>query len=87
MDPEHYGANLFYARRPLDGNVLERFQARRPNRDAAALVPIGWDALRERIDEWTAQGFSKFLLRPIEPPTDWSNELEELASEILPLTS
>lgn len=87
MDPEHYGANLFYAHRPVPAALLERFRARRPEGDAETLVPVGWDALRARIAEWTSAGFSKFLLRPVEPPDDWSLELGGLADEILPLTT
>lgn len=87
MDPEHYGANLFYARTTLPAEALERLNARRPNGDAEGLVPIGWDALRQRVGEWLDAGFSKFLLRPIVPPENWSAELEALADEVLPLTT
>jgi len=30
-----------------------------------------------------AVGFSKFILRPAVPPTDWTAELETLAADIL----
>ncbi len=85
MDPEHYGANLFYSRRPLSPDAVAQLEARR-GPDSSSMVPIGADGLRERIDEWLAAGFSKFLLRPMEAPDDWSDELEFLADEILPLT-
>jgi hypothetical protein len=41
--------------------------------------------LHERVDAWLAVGFSKFLLRPAAPPTDWTAELETLATDILEL--
>ncbi|MEM7287664.1 MAG: LLM class flavin-dependent oxidoreductase [Actinomycetota bacterium] len=85
MDPEHYGANLFYSRRELSPDAVAQLAERR-GADAAAMVPIGADALRGRIDEWLAEGFSKFLLRPLETPDDWGDELRFLADEILPLT-
>ncbi len=47
------------------------------------LVPQSRAALHERVDEWLAVGFSKFLLRPAAPPTDWTAELETLAADIL----
>ena len=85
MDPEHYGANLFYSRRELSSEAVAQLTERR-GPEAAAMVPIGADALRGRIDEWLAEGFSKFLLRPLETPDDWGDELRFLADEILPLT-
>jgi probable F420-dependent oxidoreductase len=87
MDPEHYGINLFYASEPIPPAVAEEMSARRGGRDIAAVTPIGWEALRERANEWLDAGFSKFLLRPVLPPADWTEELEALAEEILPLTT
>lgn len=87
MDSEHYGINLFYATDALPTEVAERLNARRGGDDVAAAVPIGWNALRERVDQWLEVGFSKFLLRPLVQPTDWETELEVLAEEMLPLTT
>lgn len=86
MDPEHYGANLFYASGPVPPEVAAFFSSQRGG-DPADIVPVGFDALRARIDEWTDAGFSKFLLRPLVPPENMSTELERLADEILPLTT
>jgi len=87
MDPEHYGVNLYYATGPLPDPVASRLAARRKTGSVDELVPIGMDALRARVDEWLAAGFSKFLVRPLVPPSDWTEELEMLAGEILPLTT
>lgn len=87
MDPEHYGVNLYYANGPLPDAVAERLAARRKTESVDDLVPIGMDALRSRVDEWLDAGFSKFLIRPIVPPSDWKRELKMLAREILPLTT
>lgn len=87
MDAEHYGVNLYYANGPLPDAVAARLAARSKTESVDDLVPIGMDALRDRIDEWLDAGFSKFLLRPLVPPTEWTSELEMLAREILPLTT
>jgi probable F420-dependent oxidoreductase len=83
IDPEHFGVNLTYSRGPLPGAVVERLRRRRPDLDPSALVPQSRTALHERVDEWLAVGFSKFILRPAVPPTDWTAELETLAADIL----
>ena len=87
IDPEHYGVNLYYATGPLPDAVAARLAARRPTGSVDDLVPIGMDALRARVDDWLAAGFSKFLVRPLVPPNDWTDELEMIAREILPLTT
>jgi hypothetical protein len=60
---------------------------RRPDIDPEQLVPTSSEGLQEIIDAWIDAGYSKFLLRPVEPPGNWSEELEELGSEVLGLQS
>ena len=83
IDPEHFGVNLTYSRGPLPKGVVEQLRRRRPDLDPTDLVPQSRAALHARVDEWLAVGFSKFLLRPAVPPTDWTAELETLAADIL----
>jgi len=83
IDPEHFGVNLTYSRGPLPVAAVEQLRRRRPDLDPVDLVPQSRTALHERVDEWLAVGFSKFLLRPAVPPTDWRAELETLAEDIL----
>jgi alkanesulfonate monooxygenase SsuD/methylene tetrahydromethanopterin reductase-like flavin-dependent oxidoreductase (luciferase family) len=83
IDPEHFGVNLTYSRGPLPGAVVEQLRRRRPDLDPVDLVPPSRTALHERVDEWLSVGFSKFILRPAVPPTDWTAELEILAADIL----
>ena len=85
MDPEHFGINLAYRRGPLPDAAREQLTRRRADFDVDRAIPEGRDALRRRIDEWVDAGFSKFLLRPIAPPDDWTAELEQLADEVLDL--
>jgi probable F420-dependent oxidoreductase len=83
IDPEHFGVNLTYSRGPLPAMAVEQLRRRRPHLDPAQLIPQSRPALHERIDEWLAVGFSKFILRPAVPPADWTAELEALAADIL----
>jgi probable F420-dependent oxidoreductase len=84
IDPEHFGVNLIYSRTPLPTAALEPWRRRRPDLDPDELIPQSCAALHARVDEWLAAGFSKFILRPAVPPTNWTAELEALAADILP---
>jgi probable F420-dependent oxidoreductase len=83
IDPEHFGVNLTYSRGPLPRAAAEQLRRRRPDLDPDYVVPQSRAALHDRVDEWLEVGFSKFLLRPAAPPTDWTAELESLAADIL----
>ena len=83
IDPEHFGVNLTYSRGPLPAAAAEQLRRRRPDIDPERFIPQSRAALHERVDEWLEAGFSKFLLRPAAPPTDWTAELEALAADIL----
>ncbi|HAX05372.1 MAG TPA: hypothetical protein DCX77_06805 [Acidimicrobiaceae bacterium] len=87
LDPEHFGVNLTYSRGPLSIEARQSLLHRRPELDPEQLVPTSPAALQETIEAWINAGYSKFLLRPVEPPENWSEELEELASEVLGLQS
>ena len=87
LDPEHFGVNLTYSRGPLSSEARQSLLHRRPEIDPEQLVPTSPAALQETIEAWITAGYSKFLLRPVEPPTNWSEELEQLASEVLGLQS
>ncbi len=83
IDPEHFGVNLTYSRGPLSAAAVEQLRRRRPDIDPETAVPQSRNALHDRVDEWLEAGFSKFLLRPASPPSDWTAELERLAEDIL----
>ena len=87
IDPEHFGVNLTYSRGPLSSDARESLLRRRPDIDPEQLVPTSAGGLQEIIEAWIDAGYSKFLLRPVEPPGNWSKELEELGSEVLGLQS
>jgi alkanesulfonate monooxygenase SsuD/methylene tetrahydromethanopterin reductase-like flavin-dependent oxidoreductase (luciferase family) len=82
ISPEHFGANVTYAHSPLDDQMVATLSARSRGRDPRALVPVGFPALRERLQSFVAVGISKFVVRPIRAPEEWRRELEELASAV-----
>jgi hypothetical protein len=69
-------------------DVLAQFIAkRRPDLDPTDIVPVGLPAVRVTIEKMVAAGASKFVLLPLNEPTDdgWTAELERIAAEVKPL--
>jgi probable F420-dependent oxidoreductase len=85
IDPEHLGALVAYSRGPVPERVGALLAARRPDLDPTDVVPVGMAALRARLEALTEVGASKFVVLPLEEPTDWTAELEEVAATVLPL--
>jgi probable F420-dependent oxidoreductase len=80
ISAEHFGMSLGYAREAIDPATARTLAARRPR--ALELTPVGLPALRQRIEQFIGVGFSKFVVRPISPPTSWRAELEALAAAV-----
>ena len=80
ISPEHFGVSIGYASRPIDPGTARTMAARRPR--SLELTPVGWPALRERIEQFIGVGFSKFVVRPVVPPASWRSELEALAGAV-----
>jgi probable F420-dependent oxidoreductase len=90
VDPEHFGLSIAYSHRALDEGQLAALSARNRAADPRTLVPVGYAALRELLDSFTAVGMSKFVLRPPASarPDDaaaWRDELAGLADAVLDL--
>jgi probable F420-dependent oxidoreductase len=85
IDPEHFGALVIYTRRALPERLAQAIALRRPGVDPAELVPTSLPAARATVERFIAGGFSKFVLVPAEEPASWTDELEEIATELLPL--
>jgi probable F420-dependent oxidoreductase len=85
IDPEHYGAMIFYARDTVPEAVLTLLSSRNPDVDPADLVVEGIPKLASRVEAYLAIGFSKFVLVPFGAPDDWADELGETAAAVLPL--
>jgi len=80
ISSEHFGVSIGYASAPLDPATARTMAARRPR--SVELTPVGWAALRERVERFIAVGFSKFVLRPVVAPASWRAELEALAAAV-----
>lgn len=79
IDAEHFGASVAYARRPLE-ELGTRLPAARPGQPPLdEVVPVGLAALRRHLEAFVDAGFSKFVVRPLEPPTSWAEEMAALA--------
>ncbi|MBV9172979.1 MAG: LLM class flavin-dependent oxidoreductase [Chloroflexi bacterium] len=85
VDPEHFGISLTYARSEISESQRLRIQRRRPDLDPASVIPVGFAALRELLQRYIEVGFSKFVVRPAEPPTSMCEELRDLANAVLGL--
>jgi probable F420-dependent oxidoreductase len=84
IDPEHFGVSLRVA---LEGPPpdLKALRARRPEVDPADYLPVGWAAIRAKVEEFVAVGFSKFVLYPAVRPEDLPPFLDAFAAELKPL--
>jgi probable F420-dependent oxidoreductase len=82
IDPEHFGVSLVYSQSALDDRVVAALATRSRGRDPRTLVPVGFPALRERMEGFLEVGFSKFVVRPMAPQSGWRRELEGLAAAV-----
>jgi probable F420-dependent oxidoreductase len=85
IDPEHFGISMTYAHAGIPPSQAARIAQRRPGIDPSTLVPVGAAALREMLRRYIDVGFSKFVLRPAEPPVSWPDTLATLADDVLSL--
>lgn len=95
IDPEHFGVSIGYTRGDPPEQLLARVAARHAiatgaetgtdTADVADLVPNGTKPLRRLIGKFVDVGFSKFVLRPVIPPTSFGEELKDLAEGVLDL--
>ena len=46
------------------------------------MIPVGLDALRTRLEAFTAVGASKFVVLPLDEPGGWHRELSSVADAI-----
>ena len=82
ISDEHFGVSLGYSSRPLSERARAALASRARGADPDALVPVGWDTTRTLLERFVAAGFSKFVLRPLDPPADWGAELEAMAAAV-----
>jgi probable F420-dependent oxidoreductase len=89
ISPEHFGVSLAYAPDGTDftGEPVSALARRARGRPLDQIIPVGLDGLRRMIESYLEVGFSKFVVRPIAPPSSWPAELETLASAVGDLQS
>lgn len=89
IEDEHFGVLIPYVMGDAPEALLAGLQARRPDLDdVSVLVPSGWDALADTINQFVSVGASKFVVVPMIEPGSvdaWNNHLEEAATHLLPL--
>jgi probable F420-dependent oxidoreductase len=85
ISPEHFGVSVGYSRAPLDAATIQVLSVLRKGVDPARVVPVGLDGLRATLERFCEVGFSKFVVRPIQPPPSWTEELDRLAAAVLDL--
>lgn len=82
IDAEHLGALVTYSHGEVPDRVRKLLAARRPGFDVADVIPIGFTALRDRLEAFTKVGASKFVVLPLAEPVDWSTELSALHAAV-----
>ena len=85
IDPEHFGAMIFYAPADIPGPLRALIAARAPDTDPTEIVATSIDAIERLVERYVSVGFSKLVLVPMHEPPDWNAELAPLAERILPL--
>jgi probable F420-dependent oxidoreductase len=85
MDAEHYGVSLAVAFGEVPPALLDTARRRRPDLDPAVFAPVGWEALAELVEAFTAVGVSKFVVRPALPPSEWPRFVDEFVERMSPL--
>jgi probable F420-dependent oxidoreductase len=87
VDPEHFGVSLAYAEGVIPPGLVTTIATRRPGVDPSALIPDGLPATAALLENYLEAGFSKFVVRPALPPSDWPAALAAMAETLLPLQS
>jgi probable F420-dependent oxidoreductase len=90
VEPDHYGISLAVATEGIPAELIAAVRERRPDADPASLVAASWPDARRMIEEYVAQGLSKFVVRPAGPlPRAGSRSadrfLGQFVSEMMPL--
>jgi probable F420-dependent oxidoreductase len=85
IEVEHFGALVIYARDEIPELLSAAIAARRPGLDPKELVPVGLPAVHMHLEAFLEHGFSKLVLVPAHEPTSWTEELGEVADEVLGL--
>ncbi|MDC0349993.1 TIGR03854 family LLM class F420-dependent oxidoreductase [bacterium] len=84
IDPEHFGVLVGYTNGEIPDRLVEFAKKRNPDRDVRDVIATR-ENLAERLEAYTEVGASKFVIVPLEEPSDWKAELEDMAERVLHL--
>jgi probable F420-dependent oxidoreductase len=82
ISDEHFGVSIGYAVEPLRDQTKAALTSRAKGADLRQLVPVGWDETRRLVERFVAVGFSKFVLRPLDPTPDRPAAIAALADAL-----
>jgi probable F420-dependent oxidoreductase len=89
IEDDHYGTNIAViapdASEAEAAAARERVTRRRPDVDAAVVVPHGWGEARELVRRYVDVGLTKFVVRPAAPVPGWAAFLDQFVAELRPL--
>ena len=85
IDPEHYGVSVAYTEGPIPPAMESTIARRRPGTDPSGVVPAGLAGTAAHLERYIDAGFSKFVVRPASPPSNWPATLTAMADALLPL--
>jgi probable F420-dependent oxidoreductase len=84
IDPEHFGAMVFYTLGSIPEAYAKTLAARR-GVDPDEVIVTGFPALRDRLEQFVSVGFTKLVPVPMHDVTSWPDELDALATAVLDL--
>ncbi len=85
VSEEHFGVSIAYRTPEVDGPHLERLSARLGARPLDDVVPSTPEALVGLLERFIAEGFSKFVVRPLCGPERTAEVLAALAPAVVGL--
>ena len=86
IEDDHYGVTVAVAFDEVPDQLLAFARERRPERDPRPLVPVGWDAAAQLVEQFVDAGVTKFVLRPATPPQSWPAWVGEFADHATDLS-
>lgn len=85
IEEDHYGISLAVGDGTISPDLARAVASRRPGVDPASLAPASWADARRMIEEYTAAGLSKFVIRPATGRVPIEKFIEQFTTEMLPL--
>ncbi len=85
ISDEHFGVSIGYFASGYPEGVSERLKSRLGDRTLEDVVPARRDLVPQLLERFLEVGFSKFVLRPLEPIPSWDEELALLGPLVVGL--